>query len=289
MGMQVMLPIKLCIYERSMHMTALERIAFERRLDVLAMVYRHKAGHIGGSMSCMDILVELYYTIMDTDKIKRGADDRDRFILSKGHCAEGYYAVLADTGFIDKSELSTFTAFKTRLAEHPSYKIPGVEIATGALGHGLPVGVGMALGLKQSAPGAHVYVLMGDGEQAEGSNWEAAMAASKYGLDNLTAIVDRNRLQISGTTEYVMPLDDLVEKYRAFGFNVLECDGHNSNELITALTYRKAGKPTCLIANTIKGYGSPAMENQAEWHHAIPTDEQYVLIKEDLERRVKEG
>lgn len=270
-------------------MTMLKKIAYERRLDVLEMDYRHKAGHIGGSMSCMDILVALYYAVMDVDKIRTGAEDRDRFILSKGHCAEAYYAVLADKGFIDKKELETFTAFKTRLAEHPSHKVPGVEVATGALGHGLPVGVGMAIGLQREQPGAHVYVLMGDGEQAEGSNWEAAMAAAKYGLDNLTVIIDRNRLQISGTTEEVMPLNDLAEKYRAFGFETIVCNGHDSDALTHALCHRVPGKPVALIALTVKGCGSPVMENQAEWHHAIPTDEQYAVIKADLQRKAKEA
>ena len=267
----------------------LKRTAFERRLDVLEMVYHSKAGHIGGSMSCMDILVALYYAVMDVEKIRQNAPDRDRFILSKGHCAEALYTVLADRGFIEAAELKTFTGFQTRLAEHPTYKIPGVEIATGALGHGLPVGVGMAIGLKKSAPNAQVYVLMGDGEQAEGAVWEAAMAAAKYRLDNLTCIIDRNRLQISGGTEEVMPLESLKDKYRTFGFEVIECDGHHSAELIDALQFRCVGKPVALIANTIKGCGSAIMEEQAPWHHAIPTMEQYEQIKKDLRQAVEEA
>lgn len=265
----------------------LRKIAFERRLDVLEMVYNHKSGHIGGSMSCMDILVGLYYDVMDVEKIKNGSPDRDRFVLSKGHTAEAYYTVLADCGFIEKSELDTFTEFKTRLAEHPSYKIPGVEIATGALGHGLSAGVGMAIGLKKSEPDAHVYVLMGDGEQAEGSIWEAAMSAGKFGLDNLTVIVDRNRLQISGSTEDVMPLDNLGDKYASFGFNVIECDGHDPEAIHAALTAVTPGKPTAVIANTIKGYGSPVMEDKAPWHHAIPNEEQYIAIKNDLTKALE--
>ncbi|MCI8401518.1 MAG: transketolase [Lachnospiraceae bacterium] len=267
----------------------LKKTAFAHRLDVLEMCYGHKAGHIGGSMSCMDILTVLYYDVMDIEKIKTKAADRDRFIMSKGHCAEAYYAVLAGTGFIGKEELDTFTAFDTRLAEHPSHKIPGVEIATGALGHGLPVGVGMALGLRDEAPKAHVYVLMGDGELAEGSVWEASMAAAKYRLSNLTCIIDRNRLQISGGTEEVMPLDELGEKYRAFGFEVIRCNGHDYEALGRALRTRHPGKPMALIADTVKGFGSPVMEDKAPWHHAIPTAEQYEQIKADLMKAMEEG
>ena len=261
----------------------LKKIAFARRLDVLEMVYHSGAGHIGGSMSCMDILVALYYNIMDTDKIKKENPNKDRFILSKGHCAEALYAVLADTGFIEKSELETFTSFNTRLAEHPTYKIPGVEMATGALGHGLSAGVGMAIGQKLGGSDANVYVLMGDGELAEGSIWEALMSAGKYKLDNLVCFIDRNRLQISGSTEDVMPLDDLKEKLLAFGLSVTECDGHSADAIIDAVSSRPTGCPTAIICSTIKGYGSPVMENKAKWHHAIPDDEQYLQIKKDLE------
>lgn len=218
----------------------LKQTAYELRLDVLEMVYEHKSGHIGGSMSCMDILTTLYGSVMDIDKIKAGADCRDRFVLSKGHCAEALYAVLAQFGLIDKSELDTFTMFGTRLAEHPTSKIPGVEAATGALGHGLSLGVGMAIGLRADSSPAHVYVLTGDGELAEGSVWEAMMSAAKYKLDNLTLIVDRNRLQISGGTEDVMPLDDLCDKISAFGFSVLVCDGHDYVALEQALRHRTA-------------------------------------------------
>ena len=262
--------------------SSLAQIACQRRLDVLEMVYAHKSGHIGGSMSCMDILTALYYEVMDTDKILAGAPERDRFVLSKGHCAEALYAVLAGRGFFPREELATFTEFGTRLAEHPTRKIPGVEVATGALGHGLPVGVGMALGLKADGCHAHVYVLMGDGEQAEGSVWEAAMAAAKYGLDNLTAIIDRNRLQISGGTEDVMPLDDLGARYAAFGFEVVCCDGHDFAQLLPALRHRAPGRPVALIADTVKGKGCALMENRADWHHLIPNAEQYACIQGDL-------
>jgi transketolase len=264
----------------------LDKKAYELRLDVLEMVFNHKSGHIGGSFSSMNILTALYYAVMDDSRIKAGDPARDRFILSKGHNAEALYAVLADRGFFDKSELDTFTCFGTRLAEHPSHKLPGVEVSTGALGHGLSIGVGLAIGLKTTEPESHVYVLMGDGELAEGSVWEAAMSAGKYGLSNLTAIIDRNRLQISGCTEEVMPLDDLTAKLKAFGFAVCECDGNSCEELIPMLKTRVPGKPVAVIANTVKGYGSEVIENKAGWHHAIPNEEQYKTIKEDLKSRM---
>lgn len=274
--------------EIPMNTQDLKKTACQRRLDVLEMVYASKAGHIGGSFSCMDTLVCLYYQLMDTDKIKNGDVGRDRFVLSKGHCAEALYTVLADTGFIGKPELATFTKFGTRLAEHPTKGIPGIEIATGALGHGLSAAVGMALALKADGLTAHVYVLMGDGEQAEGSVWEAAMSAAKYDLDNLTAVIDRNRLQISGCTEDVMPCGDLTDKYRAFGWNTVTCDGHDFDELSAALQTRVPGMPTVVVAETVKGRGSQVMEDIAEWHHQIPTEAEYQLIRQDLENTLKE-
>jgi len=260
----------------------LKIISFDRRLDVLEMVYASEAGHIGGSMSCMDILVSLYYSVMDTTSILSQAPDRDRFILSKGHCAESLYAVLADLGFFPPEDLAGFGRFDTALAEHPTKKIPGVEVATGALGHGLSVGVGMSMGL----PASNVYVLMGDGELQEGSVWEAVMSAAKYKLGNLTAIIDRNRLQISGETEAVMPLEGLAAKFTAFGWAVREINGHEPCEIIRGLTTgRSPDKPLVLIANTIKGYGSGIMENKADWHHLIPSADEYRQIKADLLRR----
>lgn len=268
-------------------MKELTLTALERRLSVLEMVYRGRSGHIGGSMGCMDILTVIYDRI-DVEKIKAGSPDRDRFILSKGHCAEALYAVLADVGLIEREELGTYAKFHTRLAEHPTHSIPGVEAATGALGHGLSLAAGMAYGLKASGSAAKVYTLMGDGEQAEGSVWEAAMSAAKFGLDNLTAVVDRNHLQISGGTEEVMPLDNLGDKYRAFGFEVVECAGNDCAALQKAFDTPHPGKPLCVIANTIKGYGSPIMEDQADWHHLIPNTEQYEIIRSDLMKKMEE-
>lgn len=263
----------------------LERLAMENRIDTAELICRAKTGHIGGSMSAMDILTTLYFEVLDVKKIKRGAPDRDRFVLSKGHNAEGLYVVLSKCGFFPKSELKKYAALGTAYAAHPTKHVKGVEFATGSLGHGLSVGAGMALGIKSTGYVSHVYVLMGDGEQAEGSLWEAAMACSKYKLDNLTAIVDRNRLQISGNTEVVMPLDNLKKKYEAFGFNAIEVDGHNAEELAMALRTRELGKPTVVIANTKKGYGSVVTENKAEWHHKVPTgDEYYEIVREIKER-----
>jgi len=254
----------------------LKKIAFDCRLTVLDMVYEAKTGHIGGSFSCIDILISLYYQHLKPE---------NRFILSKGHCAEALYAVLADKSILPKEQLKTFAAFDTALAEHPTRKVPGVEFATGALGHGLSVGVGMAIGLKNNT----VYVLMGDGELAEGSVWEAAMAASKYRLSNLVTIIDRNQLQISGTTEDVMPLEDLAAKFRAFGWEVNYCGGHNFDEISQAFQNSSSQKPLAVIANTIKGYGSSLMEGNAGWHHQIPTEQQYQQIKAELIHRRDEN
>ena len=274
-------------------MPNLQEIAFDWRLDILELVHNAGCGHIGGCMSAIDPLVCLYYGVMDTDKIKAGAADRDRFILSKGHCAQALYSCLADLDFFPRAELGTYAAFGTRLAEHPTHSIPGVEVATGALGHGMSVGVGMAIQLKRQAPAARVYVLTGDGEQAEGSNWEAAMSAAKFGLDNYTVLIDRNRLQISGGTEEVMPLDDLAAKYRAFGFAVDECRGADHAAVCAALRARsERGRPRCLILDTVKGAGSPVMENKADWHHRVPTEAEYQQIKKDLlagKERAKNG
>lgn len=268
---------------------SLQKTAYLRRLEVLDMVYRTGSGHIGGDMSCMDALVTLYYDVMNTDKMLSHDPAADHFILSKGHCAEALYTVLADRGFFPKEQLATYAQFGTRLAEHPTHGLGGVDVATGALGHGLSVACGMALGYKRSGMGGHVYTLMGDGEQAEGSVWEAVMFAAKYRLDGLTAIVDRNHLQISGGTEEVMPLGDLGARYRQFGWNVIDCNGHDYAAMARAFRTVAPGKPTAVILDTVKGKGSPVMENKAEWHHLIPDEATYRQIKADLLRVVEEG
>lgn len=264
----------------------LARKADEMRLSAVEMTFRSKAGHIGGSMSEMDLLTTLFYRVMDTERMKNREPGRDYFVLSKGHSSEGYYSILADWGFFPKEELKTYARYETRLMCHPSRKVPGVDIGTGALGHGVCVAVGIALGLKRQNRPGHVYVLMGDGEQAEGSVWEAAMAAGNYGLDNLTAIVDRNHLQISGNTEDVMRLDPLPDKYRAFGFRTVEINGHDYGEITKALTARTPGRPTAVLANTIKGKGVSFMENQAVWHHKILSEGQYEQAVREIRERL---
>jgi transketolase len=265
----------------------LKQIAWRRRLEALEMVYTSKAGHIGGSFSAMDILVTLYHGWLDSGRMISGDAGRDRFVMSKGHCAEALYTVLAGLGFFPEEELKTYARFGTALAEHPTGKIPGIEMATGSLGHGLSIAVGMAYGCRQDGFGSKITVLMGDGEQAEGTVWEAAMAASKFSLDKLTAIIDRNGLQISGATEDVMPLESLEEKYLAFGWQVLRCDGHEPASILKALGEKTAGKPRLIIAKTVKGYGSSVLENIAESHHMIPTEEQYLRIKDDLQSHLE--
>lgn len=263
----------------------LKKIAAQCRKTVLKIDYFSRAGHVGGSMSCMDILIALYHEVLDVQKIKNQAVDRDRFILSKGHCAEALYTVLSSKDFFPQQELETYAQFATRLAEHPTRKVPGIEAATGALGHGLSLGVGMALSLKRDKVPARVFVLMGDGEQAEGSNWEAAMAASKFGLNNLIAIVDRNRLQITGDTEEVMPLESLSQKYAAFGWEVKECNGHSFSELLQVFGTPMGEKPRVILAQTVKGKGVSYMENQAKWHHGVPNEEQYLQGMQELSQQ----
>ncbi len=238
------------------------------------MIYRGKAGHTGGALSTVDILTALYYSVMRIDPQNPQWEGRDYFVLSKGHSVEGLLCILADLGFFEKSELDTFCQFGTRLIGHPNNKLPGIEMNTGALGHGLSIAAGMAKGLKMSGKDNRVFVLMGDGEQAEGSIWEAAMAAANYSLDNLTAIIDRNHLQISGDTEKVMALEPLGSKWRAFGWQVYDIPGHDIATLAQAFSSRPTpGKPRVFIARTTKGKGVKEMENVAKWHHGVPSEE----------------
>ncbi|URZ00739.1 transketolase [Clostridium felsineum] len=263
----------------------LEVKATEVRRGVLDMVYRSKAGHIGGSMSSIDILTTLYYNILNIDSKKFSDLGRDRFILSKGHIAEALYYILADRGFFDKEKLKTYSKYGSTLIGHPNNKNNGVEVNTGSLGHGLPIAVGMALAGKRDNKDYRVYTLMGDGEQAEGSIWEGAMAAHNYKLDNLIGIIDRNRLQISGTTEEVMALGSLKDKWTSFGWEVVEVDGNNIEELVKIFSKIpiKKDKPTMIIANTVKGKGISFMENKAKWHHGVLTEEEYKKATKELE------
>ena len=261
----------------------LQRIANERRANAVTMIHDAKTGHTGGAMSCLDILTVLYYDVMNIDPKDPKKPDRDRFFLSKGHSVEGYWAILGDLGFFPKAWLATFSRPGSPLIGHPNNKVPGVETCTGALGHGLSIAVGAALGAKRTGQTFRAYCVMGDGEQAEGSIWEAAMAASNYHLDNLWAVVDRNGLQISGSTEDVMALNDLSERWRAFGWDVETLDGHDHAALQEYFhSQRPEGKPHLLIAKTTKGKNLPFAENRADWHHHVPTDEQLKQAYEAL-------
>ncbi|MDP4151910.1 MAG: transketolase [Bacillota bacterium] len=268
----------------------LQAKAIAVRKELLQTIYIGGTGHTGGALSSTDLLVGLFYYKMKHDPKNPLWDERDRFLLSKGHSVEGYYTILADCGYFPKEELKTFSKFKSRLIGHPSTKVPGVEMNTGSLGHGLPVGVGMAIAFKMDNKDNKVYVLMGDGEQAEGSIWEAAMAASNYKLDNIVGIVDRNHLQISGNTEDVMKLEDFSAKWTAFGWDVQQINGNNMDEIIKAYdsVCTKNGKPHLIIANTIKGKGVSFMENVAKWHHGVPTEEQLKVALEELDCQLKE-
>lgn len=274
-------------------MENLAALAYELREDVIDMIVEGRAGHIGGDMSVMEILTELYFEQMNISPENMDAPDRDKFVMSKGHSVEAYYAVLAKKGFFDiKEVISKFSKFDTKFIGHPNNKLPGIEMNSGSLGHGLPVSVGMALSAKMNQQDFRVYTVMGDGELAEGSVWEGAMAASHYELDNLCAVVDRNRLQISGNTEDVMPHDDLHERFASFGWNVIDvADGNSITQLKAAFDTAKTikGKPSVLIANTVKGKGSEIMENKANWHHKIPTPEEAEQIKKDLRLRREEA
>lgn len=254
------------------------------RKQIIDVCYRSKAGHVGGSLSGIDILNVLYNHEMNIDPKEPKKADRDRFILSKGHIAEALFVTLANRGFFEEKELETFSCAGSKYIGHPNNKINGVEMNTGALGHGLALGVGMAIAAKMDHKDYRTYVMMGDGEQAEGSIWEAAMAASHYNLDNLVAILDRNGLQISGTTEDVMSLKDIKAKWTGFGFEVIEINGNDYDEILDAFDKAKTikGKPTLILAHTIKGKGVSFMENEVAWHHGVLNEEQYHQAMNEL-------
>lgn len=259
------------------------QLANLRRADAITMIHRAGTGHTGGALSALDVLSVLFYDVMSFRPDEPDWPDRDRFLLSKGHSVEGYLAILSDLGFFPRAELRTFSCAGSRLIGHPSNKIPGVEICTGALGHGLPVGVGIALAAKRVGKSFRTFVVMGDGEQDEGSVWEAAMAGANYGLDNLFAIIDRNGLQISGTTEEVMALENFHGKWSSFGWDVTEIDGHDTRALTEYFHCApQNGKPHCLICLTTKAKGLPFAENQKEWHHKVPTARQLLAGYEAL-------
>lgn len=266
---------------------SLKSKTYALRQDILDMVYRAKTGHIGGDFSVCDILAVLYNEVMDISPANFSQMDRDHFILSKGHCVEALYAVLCDKGFFPREDLLTVSQFGSKYIGHPNNKVNGIEMNSGSLGHGLSVAVGMALAGKRRQRDYRVYVVMGDGELAEGSVWEGAMAAGHYKLDNLCAVVDRNRLQISGGTEEVMSQDSQDERWAAFGWNVLHGAGNDVYALQAAFEQAEqaAGRPTVIIADTIKGCGVSFMENQAGWHHRVPTDEEYGQATAELKAK----
>jgi len=260
--------------------------SFALRKDVLDIIYRSKGGHFGGDFSVMDILVTLYYNHINVTPETITDAKRDRFILSKGHSVEALYAVLADRGFFPKSDLESVSQFGSKYIGHPNNKVNGIEMNSGSLGHGLSVGVGMALAGKMDSMDYRVYIVMGDGELAEGSVWEGFMAGANYKLDNLIVLIDRNGLQISGTTEEVMAQENLHDRLTAFGWNVLEAEGNNIESLDKAIKRAKSniGNPSVIIAKTVKGYGFSEAENNAVWHHKVPSDEQYFAAKAELEQ-----
>lgn len=270
-------------------MQSLKRMRWDLRRNVVDMIMAGKGGHIGGDMSVLDILAELYFEQMNVSPDSMDDPDRDRLILSKGHSVEALYAVLAAKGFFPIEEaVAEFSQFGSPYIGHPTNKVAGIEMNSGSLGHGLSVCVGMALAGRLDGRPYRVYSVMGDGELAEGSVWEGAMAGSHFRLDNLCAVIDRNRLQISGSTEDVMTQDSQEERWSAFGWNVITVeDGHDFDELRAAFEAARAfrGRPTAIIANTVKGYGSALMENKAGWHHHLPTAEEYEQIIADFDER----
>lgn len=257
----------------------IKNISQKARRLLLTMTHKAGKGHVGGDLSEIDIICTLYSSIL----MKK--TNKDRFILSKGHGAGGYYASLAALGLINENILTQFMGDDTLLPGHPvRQKLPGlIEVNTGGLGHGLPIGAGIALGNQLSNDPSRVFVLLGDGELEEGSNWEAAMMASKYKLNNLIAIVDRNKLQLAGRTEEIMPLESLSEKFTAFGWFVTECDGHDSQSIINAIDKENKELPKIIIAHTIKGKGVSFMENVPKWHHGAPTSEELAIALKELE------
>lgn len=256
-----------------------------RRRDVQA-VYEAGAGHIGGEMSVMDLLTALYFDVLSVDPKNPKDPKRDRLVLSKGHTALALYIVLSEKGFIPKEEIETFLQPHSRLNGHPNRtKVPGVETNTGPLGHGLPIGVGMAQAAKLSGDTWRTFVITGDGEMQEGSNWEAIMAAAQFKLDNLTLIIDHNRLQQGARLADTNNLAPIKPKVEAFGWNVIEIDGHNMEEICAALSADKIvpGKPTCIVAHTNKGQGISFMSDNVAWHHKVPNAEQYKQAMAELQ------
>lgn len=270
---------------------AVAKIARTIRATSLEMVHRAKLGHPGGDLSSADILATLYSAVLRVDPATPSDPGRDRFVMSKGHCSAALYSTLAESGFFPREKLLDYMRPLSPFNGHPDRnKVPGVEANTGPLGHGLPIGVGMAKAAKITKDLWRVFVLTGDGELQEGSNWEAAMSAAQFELDNLTVIVDRNLLQQGDTTEDTVGLEPLAERWRSFGWSVEDVDGHDIQALAGILRSApfEAKKPSCLIARTHKGRGVSFMEDRIDWHHRVPTDEELAAALKELERNAVE-
>jgi len=267
---------------------SLKRISKEIRKNIIEAVYYAQSGHPGGSLSCVDILTVLYFDKMHIKKDAPNLPERDRFVLSKGHATPALYGTLAEYGFFSKEELKSFRKIDSFLQGHPDKnKVPGVDMTTGSLGHGLSVANGMAMMGKQNKQYYRVYCLVGDGEIEEGQIWEAAMTSAHYKLDNLCLIIDNNELQIDGKVENVMNVNPIGEKFKRFGFEVIEIDGHNYEEIIQAFAKAESikQKPTAIVAHTVKGKGVSFMENQASWHGKAPKEEEYRKAMEELSEK----
>ncbi len=264
--------------------------ATNARLLAVQMVHDAASGHPGGSLSCLDVLTTLYFRVMRIDPKNPLDPDRDRFVMSKGHCSPAMYPVLALRGFFPAEALKMFRSIDGHMSGHVEMHVPGVDMSTGSLGQGISTAVGMALGGKLNKKDYRVYSILGDGELAEGQVWEAMMAAAKYKLDNLCACVDVNGLQIDGPTAEVMPTEPLDKKFEAFGWHVIKIDGHDYDQIIAAYEEARTvkGQPTMILAKTTKGKGVSYMENQAGWHGKAPNDEQFQQAKEELEAKLKE-
>jgi transketolase len=271
--------------------TALEKIAVQNRKNVLRLMKAGRMGHIGGALSAIDIMTVLYFKIMRVDPQNPDWPQRDRFVLSAGHKCLALYATLAEKGFFSHEILDTYGALGSNLGGHPDmHKVPGVETNTGALGHGLSIAGGMAMGLKMDSLDAKVYVIMGDGELAEGSNWEAAAAASHHKLDNLLVFVDRNHLQISGPTVDVMNYEPLDKRWQAFGWGVREIDGHDLKQIVanaTDIPFEK-GKPSVILADTVKSKGLSFAEDKVDFHYWKASDEDLAIAERELDE-IEEG
>ncbi len=275
--------------EQPLSLAQLQNMCVDLRKEIVTMIYQAQSGHPGGSLSVAEFVTACYFREMRVDPQNPQWEERDRFILSKGHVCPAQYAALAMRGYFDRSQLATLRREGSILQGHPDMKkCPGIDISTGSLGQGLACGVGMALAAKLDGKSFRVFVALGDGECDEGEIWEACQTAAKYQLDNLVAFVDYNNLQLDGTCDEVMPLGDLGQKFREFGLDVYEIDGNNMEQMVAALDLARTvrnGKPKCILGRTVKGKGVSYMENACQWHGIAPNEEQYRKAMEELDRQ----